>query len=1085
MPSRPRSSQFAQLRPTWLGLLLAAACSPSSRAPAELTAADVAWLSGPIVALDSTLLVRFPAPLDPASVTEGSVAVVALDGPTAGQNAAGQFTVHEDLLQFAPELPRREPLATAGGLRAGTRYALQLAAGPAAIRTRSGVGLKQPLALPFTTRNGATASELFAQNRAGGPAFTGALATPRTTSGDWELNRSSGPAELRLRFDQPLHPGLENLPATTTAPGTPFALHYDDPEHGPDLALPCDLELERNTAAGATVVLRPRGVLPSAATLRAIVQPHLVDLWGEPRGGAAEAVATISTETAYAPQFGALDFDFTRLPLGAPDFAEVPAEVRDGALRVPASLPTLPGVGDWVPPTAQIELSTHTQTLTYLDAPPRTFAGGVLHVRNLHIRAGDFVQARGPNPLVLVVAGDARIDGTLSVAGAHAVLATNAGQYRGPGDLPPGTNVPNPPGTFAWWNSAGAGGGHGGTMPLGCRLDTVAPGQDAVAAPGTGGAGGRWDCPAIRSSGGGGGAMATYGDPWYPSAALPNLFPQRSGHGGRGGPGSAGALSRALLGGPPGTAVFANGDPSDDHWGDLWNPVLGRRIRGELPQPIGGGGGGASGNSSYETCAPESTLVWRGQNGGGGGGALVLQVRGTLTIGPSGRITADGGHGVLHNPLYVDVVGGGGGGAGGMVVLMAGERLVIHTHGETFANRDYDFAVSADGGACRRPNVGSAATILSKYPANGQTTLPSSAWDELPMGGFGGLGVIQLLVPMGTDNADGTNTVLDDRIDIVQNGAPLQGLAKQRFLGWRGHADGHGQYVDDFGLPTGTRGGMGDLRPDPILMPVPFAVRGRARARSAWVPLAGMLRRSVATPDGGARAVVGESFTCRPLAQTDGWLPFVASGHSAAATGPGLLPRAEAIGAVQPGAFAEQHQVRLQAPLPLPERDAYVGYMAEFRLGTEGRLARAPIVRSEGQVLVVHSERTLPPQATHVQIVALSVDLSSPETPTYRGSTGAWLPRTNVRLGFAFHRDPTQAVTQGLDPLRLPRLPGTFVADPAEPGFAAALRAFGPCHVQCEVLLDGEFQANPGDQPPAASAEFTPAVRHVWLPVRY
>ena len=52
---------------------------------------------------------------------------------------------------------------------------------------------------------------------------------------------------------------------------------------------------------------------------------------------------------------------------------------------------------------------------------------------------------------------------------------------------------------------------------------------------------------------------------------------------------------------------------------------------------------------------------------------------------------------------------------------------------------------------------------------------------------------------LGTDNADDTNTVLDDRIDVVRDGVLLRATAKMRYLAWRGLADATGVFVDDFG----------------------------------------------------------------------------------------------------------------------------------------------------------------------------------------------------------------------------------------------------------------------------------------------
>jgi hypothetical protein len=100
-------------------------------------------------------------------------------------------------------------------------------------------------------------------------------------------------------------------------------------------------------------------------------------------------------------------------------------------------------------------------------------------------------------------------------------------------------------------------------------------------------------------------------------------------------------------------------------------------------------------------------------------------------------------------------------------------------------------------------------------------TLPNagSLYDQDPLGGFGGLGIVQLMVPPGTSETsnDGTNTVLDDNIHFfLPNtyqpgtvitygpGAPAglqEGVRKEHLLAWRGIHNGT-QYVADNGNPV-------------------------------------------------------------------------------------------------------------------------------------------------------------------------------------------------------------------------------------------------------------------------------------------
>lgn len=101
----------------------------------------------------------------------------------------------------------------------------------------------------------------------------------------------------------------------------------------------------------------------------------------------------------------------------------------------------------------------------------------------------------------------------------------------------------------------------------------------------------------------------------------------------------------------------------------------------------------------------------------------------------------------------------------------------------------------------------------SKYPPGNPSSDVSSA------GGHGGLGLVELVTRPGND-ADGTNTILDDGIDLYLNGVQLTGAQKSQYLGWRGFPDPQGVWVDDFGNPTKVGRGYGEMRPDPVLLPL-------------------------------------------------------------------------------------------------------------------------------------------------------------------------------------------------------------------------------------------------------------------------
>jgi hypothetical protein len=1063
-------------------VILLAVLAACSRHRSPDVSGTAAFATGAPVFLDAPLRVTFAAAIDPAADIASAVELLAIAGPGVGEPVRGTWRITGRVLEFVPELAHEEPVGTRGGLQPGTRYELRVRGDgqPDGLRAADGRPVVSTT-FAFETRPGQGPAQLFGHNPAGGPRLVAADVEPQDAAGDWRLGRAFVPSTMRLRFDQPLHP------AAVQASPSPLRLTWDDPVYGAGTDVDVDVELVQNNTEGATVVLRPRGVLPSRAEVRLVVAPTLRDLFGEHNVGTfVEPLRTFRTEADDAPRSEALVFDFASAAvLGPTDFGETQAVVQDGALRVPDAFPAVDAdVGDWVALDPETVLRTDVQELVYQNGVVKTFDGGVLPMRNLHVPVGCTVRGQGPNPLVLVVDGDAWIEGSLSVDGADVHEAPlGLGQYRGPGDSVPflagGGSPPAPPAGV----SGGPAGGRGGSA--GARFTALlsVSGGSASGVAGGGGQGGAAASALLVAAGGGGGGAAVQGDPWFPSLPTGSApFPQR---GGVGGAGSGGALP----GGAPGSVWFTNADPRDDFWGRAYVPQRGRSVIGELSAPRAGSGGG-SGGSWSATGFPQSpsATYLPGGGGGGGGGVLVLQVRGRLTIAATGRVSADGGNGVGGTvPPYLNSGSGGGGGAGS-VVLMAGAGITLHVHGETFANRDYDFCLSADGGICATQSSMVVPAIRSKYPANGETTFSGEVYGANPLGGFGGMGLVQLMVPVGGDNADGTNTVLDDAITVVRGGVPLVGVDKQRYLGWRGFADENGVFVDDLGLPTGTIGGQGDIRPDPVLLPVPWSTNGTARARSTWLPLGALHRRALAAPDGRPRGVVGEATTFGAHARSDGWLPHGEGLLSPHTSGVERLAVPATIVHAAPDPVTLGYSalaIELAADLPDTAPGSYTGCIADIGGAVGGSWTRRRVLYNTARTLLVDGGLSLPDGASRVQLQGWFAELATPEPGSYVGAGGVLLPRANVRIGFAFHRAPSAALQEGVDPDRLPPVVGTFLHDLTAPSTRAAIRAFGPRAVQWDVLLDGEWRAGPGDQAPPAGPRSAIALRRFFLPVRF
>ncbi len=477
--------------------------------------------------------------------------------------------------------------------------------------------------------------------------------------------------------------------------------------------------------------------------------------------------------------------------------------------------PLVAQVYDYVPPPGDIVLSTDDTLIQPVGGPPIRVTGGVFRFRHVYIGPGTKVRGVGSKPMLWLV-------DTMTIAGELSVSGSD-------GQSVDTLNSANFPAAGGQGGAAGGDGGVGSPSAL-ARSLTGGRGNGVGNALGLGGAGGILAVgslftfpPQQHGSGGGGGAFATFGDPHYRSPALAGTaFPQRGGQGGFGGnAGPSGSAGRNVPGGVAGLRPFADTTDENDFLGYGYDVARSRFVPGELPFFVGGGGGGGGGDLAPNANPLDPNWIndARGAGGGGGGGCLIVAAGTGITVYAPGRITANGGHGGGGEQAgSCNAGGGGGGGAGGLIVLGTAGSIMLQVQGETYANRDYDFVVSADGGVCRTGAFGPV-VVPGKYPGNGLNTIAGGDYDRLGLGGFGGMGIVQFVVPPG-DNSDGTNTYLDDRIVLMRGAFPLFGAEKRRYLAWRGYENANGVRVDDFGNPTNIGSNEGDIRPAPVLVPL-------------------------------------------------------------------------------------------------------------------------------------------------------------------------------------------------------------------------------------------------------------------------
>lgn len=1105
---------------------LVAACgeaAPPARLPlarefvlvaAEPPTGSQLWLNQPI-------RLTFSDDVDLATVGFDSVrfAVTDASGGAVSEHPRGTFVLRASaegspddrrVLEFVPLIgaSRHD-----GGLRAGRRYTLDLTAdGPARLHGTSGERLARSVQLQFTTPDGNASAVYFDPIPGRGPRLRAARATPRRGAFVSLGEPSAAPVAVHLEFDQPLDPDPENLPtsldpsparidprrADARTKGRVY-LEYDDPVFGRDTWIPATVELVRNDNDGGYLVVMPVGVLPNATRVRVIVAASLRDLSGEDnqRDVSYRAVAyEFDTEPAAEPRFAALVEDFAtadHIDFDAP-LDEPMAEWEPGRLLA-AATPFEGDALDYRPREVDLTLNTDVTEVT---ASGRTFTvtGGVFRFRNVTIPQGTSVRGIGSKPMVWIVEGDMDIAGTLSVDGGPGQAASGFGAYN------------QQTVHAAYGGSAPCGGGRGGRgSPSDTEHDLQGEaGFGPFQAPAGGGVGGLHGCnitSCIRGGGGGGGSFATAGDAHHVSAmfgALPRV-----------GLGAGGAMCVPMTGprAAAGQLAFRDARHDNDFFGR--GIAVDRRsaISGELLTLRGGSGGGGGGDTGLCSSGSNFRNSWLGGGGGGGGGALLLQVRGRLIVRQSGQIRAEGGRGGGGSQSGTNQnAGGGGGGSGGMVVVMAGAGIHIVAHGAPYAyaeptsaaNGAYDFAISADGGTGRRtPFAGN--PISGKYPGQGGSAA-AAAWDINPIGGFGGLGLVQLMAPPGDNRplasgGDGTATRLDDHVFFYRDdralevglraanphapdGGALTGETKARYLGWRGTRDEQGVGRDDDGnvvrLPRDDHG-EGDIRPAPILLPSPIGPL--SRARSTWRDLGAVVRR---VADDGPRQIrelidpdapddPTRSFRAGPslafAATHDGVSGPLGYARTRELLGnlvsdaPAILPTPVAVAEVVSGEHegVPAHVIRLVVAEPrlAQPQGRYVGYRAE--LATADGLAESYriLAHREDAVVVSADEAAMLTRVTTLQVRAEFFRVARGANVGFGEGWlegGRKIPASNLRIGFALHVDPTRQ-RAGNDPRRYPSDSREFLfgIDLARPAVARAVREFVQSHATTRGTL--------------------------------
>lgn len=1044
--------------------------------------------------LNESVRIEFSNPVDLATANFNSVAFLVRDGNgnPLSESVVGTFRhgtndsgmTDRRILEFVPRLATNDTYSD-GGFRGGRQYLLSLinASNGAAPTLRDADGRQLSESTPvrgmsFTTASGSTPQELFLDRQAGGPRIVSVDVTPKL-SDRVALNDLGGiPVEFSVRFNQALNPASTNVPLrqpidptrdAVRQPGKIF-LEYDDPQLGTKRWVRAAVEMPTNSLTDAVVTLRPDGILPNDAEIRLIVENSLQDIAGESNSrepNYQRVVSTFKTEARHAVQFDAVVFDFESSDYSDPDaaFRDPPADIVDGELRASFTFDGIETPLNYEPNAATNVLSTDFTTLVPSNGLPFDVVGGVFRINDIFIRRGVTVRGVGSNPMVWLASGDVRIDGHLHVNGGDGSQV----------DTLNGANFPT---------AAGAGvctGGNGGQGSPNTS-NTSPKGQDGAGPfqrPGEGGRGGGTACGTTSGygAGGGGGSHAQVGD-----VEFTTVFDADPLANGVGGPGSGGT---GAIGGQPMPSIFVDSSKDNDFWGRGFT-TEGEVIVGELKSPRGGGGGGGGGDRSPSAQCSAGPVNFvndeKGGGGGGGAGVLVIRALGTITVGPDGLISADGGRGGGGEDAGGSRQGGGGaGGAGGMVVLEA-SRVIIYQHGNPWSSKDAKFAVTADGSIGTNSSWQAAARLQKYQNENGR---PNN-------GGFGGMGIVQILTPAGRDD-DQTGNVQDDNILFLD--ANDRELTNK--LGWLN---------------------AGDIRPKPVLMPATY---GRTSSWfSRYISTGASVRRVVEPQEAGVRSTTskpsfdptdsnyGPDYYFAGLIQSGS-----AAGYLKTSTDTGFFTfpllrfgseERFAIAGLEASATQYRgldcHRVTVAAAT-FPADGSLANMEARFFNASASSIGDYRILWHDATTLLLDArDGLLPNGAVQVGVAKKFFDVVTEGNAglgrTYEvkvNEVSRRYPVANVQIGFAFHKDPSKpAIVGNDDNNRFPTNLGQYVYDLETTGVSSVREQLRKLHypfVQLKVRfnLDYNFQTpdtKEGLNPVNALSQ-RPGLRFVRLPYAY
>ncbi len=672
------------------------------------------------IPLNRTLEFDFSEPVDPSTVTDGSLQV--REGPAFGITVPGTYRVRGSKVYFDPMIPTRCDLSDAG-FKASTQYRVTLVGYPEefSLKNTRGQPLERTQNYEFTTTS--EDDPLLFDDQIPATPPTVIAATPTNESAAvsirpdneiiFEISENLDPCTVTtatvrvdmfqtgdpLAFESGAASGNASgfVPVEDQAPVDPTSWGGNGVSVIPTQRIPADIELTQTVTTTQIRLVPQFGRFPENALLVARLTSGIRDF-----GGSALPSTTISFTTENLPQADdayivenegetpyidaatTADINTERAPSRAQGFLLVSGDGDNGANPLEPSGPNAPpgctlplqdndGTPDDFNPGAPVTLNTGATE----NVCPNLVDGStavVWEFQNFTIQSGITVTIAGVNPAIILVNGPVKIEngGILKLAGTDGTNGNST--ITSSGTWPVGVDGGKGP----------AGGGDGGDsqdpleslggqsgswpMPIPYAPDIDSYGEDGWEGYGSP----TRDSDPQGSTGGGQGNAAA----WHGAAASPNGpygATSCGAGGGGGGHGTTGNTGGALVeatgnGALSAPARGAGGLPYDT--GDI-----------AMHTPSAGSGGGAGGYQAFPSYV--STTAYAGTEatgGGGGGGGGFVDITSSFDIEIHGTIDASGGKGGIGGDSYfcdTGSAGGGGGGSGGGIRLLTSASIDI------------------------------------------------------------------------------------------------------------------------------------------------------------------------------------------------------------------------------------------------------------------------------------------------------------------------------------------------------------------------------------------------------------------------